>query len=345
MPVPSPAPDWWATAATHDPDGADDRMVLVGRRGLAGSADDLAITSCTAATCDDNDTVAGATTLIPGTSEGARRRPMAVDAVPGAIAVAGVRWDADGKHTSTFLARCSDAQCADLAEISLGPVPFDPFLDMRLAKDGTAYVLLADSGGNGSVSLLRVRPGSTTPEVLHTESVEADKYGFFWADGSETGGYFDLSLGPDGVPVIVYRDMPSGRLRVVRCNDADCSSPRSGEVDIPVEGAYDPAVAIDSTGSLLIATHEKYGGIVVHVCADDLCSKVTGVMVTDGSPPYAETRPFNDDPVSYLYVDSQDRPVVLADDTSDKLFRGTQDKHGDETSYAIIRCLEVRCGA
>jgi hypothetical protein len=324
--------EWRLVTAAADPAGGI--LLVTERSGVAAPVRaDLVLVSCTAATCDDDATVDRAVVLVPyDHTSWDLPRTVAVDAVPGTYAVVApyVEVQGDGQENGRAeLIRCADARCDNPDVIDLGPLrPYSPAA-LRLTDDGTAYILVADSGRK-EVKLSVVRRGATTVEQLASWSLQPDMFGSFSAREGDLNGFFSLELRPDGRPVVIYRDTVSGKLRIMSCNDSACRDPSTGDVDIPVDASHEPTVTMDSTGRPLIAADERGRGVVMYSCDDELCTTTTSRLLVTGSPPYSDAL---GDPVRYLVVDAQERPVLLY-----------QMPTGHLGEYHLLRCAERRCG-
>ena len=325
--------EWRFVTAAADPAGGI--LLVTERSGVAAPVRaDLVLVSCTAATCDDDATVDRAVVLVPADhTSWELPRTVAVDAVPGTYAVVApyVEVQGDGQENGRAeLIRCADARCDNPDVIDLGPLRSYSPAALRLTDDGTAYILVADSGRK-EVKLSVVRRGATTVEQLASWSLQPDTFGSFSVSGTDLNGFFSLELRPDGRPVVIYRDTVSGKLRIMSCNDSACRDPSTGDVDIPVDASHEPTVTMDSTGRPLIAAHERGRGVVMYSCDDELCTTTTSRLLVTGSPPYSDGA--LDEPVRYLVVDAQERPVLLY-----------QMATGLLGEYHLLRCAERRCG-
>jgi len=326
--------EWRFVTAAADPAGGI--LLVTERSGVAAPVRaDLVLVSCTAATCDDDATVDRAVVLVPADhTSWELPRTVAVDAVPGTYAVVApyVEVQGDGQENGRAeLIRCADARCDNPDVIDLGPLRSYSPAALRLTDDGTAYILVADSGRK-EVKLSVVRRGATTVEQLASWSLQPDRFGSFSVSGrTDLDGFFSLELRPDGRPVVIYRDTVSGKLRIMSCNDSACRDPSTGDVDIPVDASHEPTVTMDSTGRPLIAADERGRGVVMYSCDDELCTTTTSRLLGTGSPPYSDGA--LDERVPYLVVDAQERPVLLYQKPT-----GYWDKD------VLLRCTERRCG-
>jgi len=330
-----PGSDRWSfVAATADPNGG---IALVADRRQRGDSSriELAIVTCTASTCGDDASYDAAVALGVG---GISAELVAIDAVPGTYAALVPRIEApDGgrERRVVDLVRCTDATCADREVTELGPVGGGGRTALRLADDGTAYVLVADPTRE-ELSLLKVSPGMATPVTVAAVPLAG------WEPGDHQGSgegqeAFLLEL-DRGRPVALHHDPATGGLQLLACDDAACSTVTTADVDLPAEAAVAPNLVIDSTGHPLIAAFERGRGITVYSCLDPLCARTSSRLVALSNPPY-DVQSEYDQPVPYLYLDSGERPFVLLQFPPGE---GSADRFSADD--VLLSCREQRCG-
>lgn len=325
---------WSFVAATADPNGGI--ALLADRRQRGAGPVELSIVTCTASTCGDDASDQAAVALGVG---GISPELVAIDAVPGTYAALVPRIEApDGgpRQRVVDLALCTDATCADRKVTELGPVGEGGRTALRLADDGTAYVLIADPTSE-RLSLLKVAPGMTTAVTVATVPLAGWKprHDFLLDDEGPEAFLLELDRGR---PVVLYTDPGTGGLRLLNCNDSACSAVTTADVDVPAEAALAPNFVIDSTGNPLIAANEPDRGITVYSCLDRLCARTSGRLVAESDPPY-DVWHESDARVPYLYLDREERPFLLLRYPPDE---GSADTLSDE--HVLLRCTERRCG-
>lgn len=325
---------WSFVAATADPNGGI--ALLADRRQRGAGPVELSIVTCTASTCGDDASDQAAVALGAG---GISPELVAIDAVPGTYAALVPRIEApDGgpRQRVVDLVLCTDATCADRKVTELGPVGEGGRTALRLADDGTAYVLIADPTSE-RLSLLKVAPGMTTAVTVATVPLAGWKprHDFLLDDEGPEAFLLELDRGR---PVVLYTDPGTGGLRLLNCNDSACSAVTTADVDVPAEAALAPNFVIDSTGNPLIAANEPDRGITVYSCLDRLCARTSGRLVAASDPPY-DVWHESDARVPYLYLDREERPFLLLRYPPDEGSTGGFSDHD-----VVLRCTEQRCG-
>ena len=330
-----PGADQWRFVATApDPNGGI--ALLADRRKLDAGPAERVIVTCTASTCGDDASYQAAVALGSGELS---PELVAIDAVPGTYAALVPQIEApDGgpQRRVVDLVRCTDATCADRAVTELGPVGDGGRTALRLADDGTAYVLIADPTSE-RLSLLKVAPGMTTAVTVATVPLAGWKprHDFLLDDEGPEAFLLELDRGR---PVVLYTDPGTGGLRLLNCNDSACSAVTTADVDVPAEAALAPNFVIDSTGNPLIAANEPDRGITVYSCLDRLCARTSGRLVAASDPPY-DVWHESDARVPYLYLDREERPFLLLRYPS-----GKGSTAGFSDHDVVLRCTEQRCG-
>ncbi|MCA9850525.1 MAG: hypothetical protein KC461_07765 [Dehalococcoidia bacterium] len=160
----------------------------------------------------------------------------------------------DAEDQSLKLARCSDERCTQAV---ISTVVREPGLDpghntsMQLAEDGSPLLVYGDWSATAP-GIYYVRCASPSCEAATVRQV----------DNPAMGESADPALGLDenGLPVVAFRQREPGDerasriLRVVRCNDLDCSSV-SAPVDVDAKGrtGYSTVVLRLNDGTIALA--------------------------------------------------------------------------------------------
>ena len=83
-----------------------------------------------------------------------------------------------------------------------------------------------------------------------------------------------LTIGPDGLPVIAYHDgnLSILDLKVVRCNDIDCTQASSVTVDSSTSAGTYASITIGADGNPLVAYQDDTNdNLKVLKCTNPLC--------------------------------------------------------------------------
>ncbi len=164
---------------------------------------------------------------------------------------------------------CNDPDCSGGDESVTSP-DTEGFVGYTssLALDSAGYPVVSyRDGSNGDLKVLHCND----PDCLGgDESIVA-------ADSAGDVGFFtSIALDGSGNPVVSYRDEGNGHLKVLHCNDPNCSGGDESVTSHHVgnDGAYYTSLVLDSSGNPVVASHDlgDFKLWVLH-CADPDCSE------------------------------------------------------------------------
>lgn len=122
--------------------------------------------------------------------------------------------------------------------------------------------------------------------VISCDDPSCDKARTVWpeADGGlllDHVARAEMVLRPDGRPLIAYRDIYGGRVRLLDCHTRDCERSTATEVSGPGDNAG-PALVLDRRGRALVAYQDfDRGRVVVAACTGGRCTH-TPITNVDG---------------------------------------------------------------
>lgn len=220
------------------------------------------------------------------------------------------------------LTLCSTARCPEPVALPLGPTSGNDIVDVKIAPDGTVWVLRSEEA---VVRLARVEPGAsvvTDAQVLKSEagrdSLHYERGDDFWYSR-----VLALAVRDDGAPVVLHRDLSDGGIDLLSCDDARCATTTSSR--LPGGAARGAELVVDGSGRPVVATVGS--GVQLHACTDPACSGMRSGLMSAWLP---QRESMGIDFAPFLAVDARGRPAVLVD----RQF----------ADAVVVHCLVPRCG-
>jgi hypothetical protein len=252
----------------------------------------------------------------------------------------------DGQSSSTLrIVSCADMSCAAprtlvTTRLALpvggigvigGARDDDEQLAIATGSKGRPVVAYEDPH-NGAVTVVSCDDASCRRPVVR-RLVEPQR------SGLDRGGHsvearrgVELVVAPDDRPVLLYRDVRSGQVRLLRCRTPDCAGVDAVTVTGPQIDEPMRALALAHDGLPLVATFDMARRrLVLAACRTADCARRDSVVLLNDVDPGVEA------PDGLHMVVSRDgRPAVL----------WTGIDEGDGPSRArLVSCRDVRCGA
>lgn len=190
----------------------------------------------------------------------------------------------DGARRALTVAHCGDPTCADpgaitITEIDPGPSVVDAATDvgrdpsMAIGQDGLAIIAYHDIA-RGALKIAHCEdPACTTATVAvldRSPQAEAGSDGV----GTDTA----IVIGPDGLPVVAFRDGDENALMIARCSDERCTQavihPMVREAGR--QPGHDASLVLAPDGTPIVAyTDWADDGIYLAKCEQITCENVT----------------------------------------------------------------------
>ncbi len=186
---------------------------------------------------------------------------------------------------------------------------------------GTNSITAPDTTGNVGDFTSLVLDGSGNPVVSYRDKTNLDLKVLHCGNpnctsgntitspdtGGDVGWWSPLVLDANGYPVISYYDNTNFYLKVLHCDDANCSGDESGNISSPVSGLWAGeylSLALDSNGNPVVIYHQPLVGLKVLHCDDPKCAgdESGNVSLPDAGGRVGES--------TSLALDSSGNPVV-----------------------------------
>lgn len=178
----------------------------------------------------------------------------------------------DATNTALKLARCNDVSCStsttytvDDSELVGGGVR------MAVPGDQKAVMVYFDAA-NSAIKYARCTASDYSCSLKNINTV---------VTVAETPGIgLAIAINSDGNPIISFRNNTTGILKVLHCNNLDCSS----SVTNPIESAMSGAIAVGADGLPVLAYRSDAGVLTVAHCDDISCTSSSSVVVDTADP-------------------------------------------------------------
>ena len=102
--------------------------------------------------------------------------------------------------------------------------------------------------------------------------------------GSNLGEFTSITIGTDGLPIISYRDANQLGLGVAHCNDIECLSVSSSNIDSGNDVGYYTSITIGTDGLPIISYYDNtHGRLKIAHCGDEACTTNNVAIAVDGT--------------------------------------------------------------
>ncbi len=189
----------------------------------------------------------------------------------------------DNTNNDLKLVHCGDANCSAGNTIntvdSTGDVGDWPSLKL----DSSGYPVIAyDDNGSGDLKLVHCNDANCSGGDESIVTVEST---------NDVGNNPSLQLDSSGYPVIAHTDVTNNDLRLINCNDANCSGSDETATNVDSSGTtgYYPSLVLDSSGYPVIAHY--YGSAfnirLTHCSTANCSAKTSNHVLTSYDNGYA----------------------------------------------------------
>jgi hypothetical protein len=168
-------------------------------------------------------------------------------------------------------ARCIDVACAT----AITPTLPDPavnagtYASLTIGADNLPIIAYRDAGAGGGAVVTHCLDAACT---VATRSVVDGTIG--------VGQYTSIVLGPDGLPLIAYRDPTAGTLKLARCGDNSCTNGTT-LATVDAGGSY-ASLVLGADGLPLISYYDTINGhLKVAHCGNTACSAGNTLTTVD----------------------------------------------------------------
>ena len=222
--------------------------------------------------CDDAACTTATTHLIDPGEDGSYGRGLPTALVIGTDG-RGIVSYASGHGLK--VAHCDDAACTTATVRTLHAGPGVGDTQIVIGDDGRPLVVYS--------KLDEKDFGRSPLYAAHCDDVPCSTAKISVVDDSTAFYDVDVALAPDGLPLVVSRAVPDGRLRATNCLTVSCSSAAGATIDGGPEVGGDASVAIRPDGRAVIA-HYGGGNLRVTTCRAIACvAGLTEVVDSLGS--------------------------------------------------------------
>jgi hypothetical protein len=183
----------------------------------------------------------------------------------------------DNSAAGLRVTKCADVACAVAMASTIVDDPANnvgSYTSIAIGADGRPVISHLDA----TASALRVTKCGNAQCTAFNDSYLVDD------PSNAVGQYTSIAIGADGLPVISYRDVTAGALRVAKCIDAACSP----SVSHVVTTVHDPinsvgwysSIAVPPDGLPVIAHQDATAGaLLVTKCSNGACTASTTAVV------------------------------------------------------------------
>jgi hypothetical protein len=179
---------------------------------------------------------------------------------------------------SLKVAKCQTAACNGVVTITQVDNPANTvgqYASIAIGTDGLPVISYHDATAG---TLKVAKCGNAACSAGNTLTTVDDP-------ANSVGDHTSIAVPADGRPVIAYRDITGGDLRVMKCGNAACTS---GNVSNVVDNAFFvgqfSSIAIGSDGLPVMSYYHDIGRLKVAKCGDAPCSPATNQVSIVDSP-------------------------------------------------------------
>jgi len=244
----------------------------------------------------------------------------------------------NGDRGALTVAHCGDPRCEDPGAITITEI--DPGADVSavgvdnggwssitIGADGLPIIAYHDAA-RGALKIAHCEDGSCT-----TATIAVLDRGGSATDAAGVGTDTQIAIGPDGLPVVAFRDAAEKALKIARCSDERCTQAVIATVvsEPGLDPGHNTSMRLASDGSPMLAYgdwSETEPGIYFAKCSTPTCELVSVSRVDIAEQGESA------DPA--LGLDEDGLPVIA--------FR--QREPGDERAsriLKIVRCHDLEC--
>ncbi len=184
----------------------------------------------------------------------------------------------DSGLLSLKVAKCQTAACNGVVTITQVDNPANTvgqFASIAVGTDGLPVISYFDATAG---TLKVAKCGNAACSAGNTLTTVDDP-------ANVVGDHTAIAVPADGRPVIAYRDVTGGDLKVMKCGNAACTA---GNVTNVVDNAFFvgqfTSVAIGADGLPVISYYHDIGRLKVAKCGDAACTQATNVVSIVDSP-------------------------------------------------------------
>ena len=201
-----------------------------------------------------------------------------------------------------------------------GPMPATP----ETSNDTGLHTSLELNAGNPLISYYDATQGNLKLSICDNGDCSAGLLNVLLDSAGDVGRYSSLELDSAGNPVVAYYDATNGNLKVIHCDNSDCTAGWSTEsIDTTDDDGLYASLALNSSG-LPVISHYDATEANLHMtrCTDADCAGAVAVTTVNSVP--------DDGLHTSLALDGSDNPAI---------------SYYDATNGAlnILRCDDPAC--
>ncbi len=211
----------------------------------------------------------------------------------------------DNTNGDLKVAKCANPACTGAATLAAvdNVVPFGfvgLYTSVAIGTDGNPVISYYDST-NGDLKVAKCANPSCTGTATLTAVDTADTVGEFTS----------LAIGPDGNPVISYRDTTNGDLKVAKCANPACTGAGTiTAVDTAGSVGQSTSLAIGPDGNPVISYYDSTNlDLKVAKCANPTCTGAATITAVDTAGNVGE--------FTSIAIGTDSNPVISYFDTGD----------------------------